>query len=304
MENAKKIWKDYDSGIISEKEAVNLLLELLFTHKFEFGLAAFDDDTFSDFIVFMESRFGKILRKYKPELCDFRTYLHSVINLTAFWWKKKIQDFNIKNYCCQTMCLEENFNNMEYSTEEKDFYIEEPLGENLIPISRLAKEIMENLNIRAEKKKPITEKRAQEIIKVLALKSCSNITDNQIKIAAEITGMQEDDLHRMIRQADDTLNLKRNRISVMLNKRNFAYFQRKRKLIRETNLKNHYPDIYCGTNIKKTDIKWKKATEAISVAAPTLVPSKKTVAKILNMSTRKIKDILDDAKENFTDEAL
>lgn len=300
MENAKKIWVDYKTGASSEKEAVNLLLELLFKNKFEFGLSSFDEDTFSDFLVFMNNRFEIILRKYNPDVSEFNTYLHSVINLTAFWWKKKMQEKRMRSYCCQTMCIEENFNTADYSPDEQDFYIEEPEAENLIPVSVLAKDALNNLNIKIQKKKNITKKRAMEIIKVLALKSCNNITDRQIAVAAEITGISEVEFQNMIRQAEDSLKFKKDRISVLQNKRNFAYFQRKKKILKENSLKDHYPELFTGNEKDREDIKWHRATEEISKAAQTLVPSNKTVAKLLNMSSRKVKNLLDEADENFS----
>ncbi|WP_407400937.1 hypothetical protein [Treponema sp.] len=299
MENAIKIWTNYKSGAISERKAVNLLLEMLFKKKYEFGLAAFDDDSFSDFIVFMSNRFETVLRKYDPDISDFKTYLHSVINLTAFWWRKKIHERAEKNLCCQRMCTEENFDTLDFSTKEKDFYIEEPSTDNLIPIPDLAEDAMRNLDIRKEKNKVITKKRAQEIIKVLALKSCNNITDHQVEIAAEITGIPAEEFHRMVQQAEDTLKFKKDRISILQNKRNFAYFQRKKRIMKENCMKDHYPDIYLEKQVEKAEKRWEKAVEDLSAAAPLLVPSNKTVAKILNMSPRKVKVILDEAKQNF-----
>ena len=75
MEKARKIVSDYKSGRISIQQASNALMEILFTHKYEFGLAGFDEDTFSDFLVFMRERFESILVKYDPGLSDFMTYL-------------------------------------------------------------------------------------------------------------------------------------------------------------------------------------------------------------------------------------
>nr|WP_318711799.1 hypothetical protein [uncultured Treponema sp.] len=300
MENTKKIWTDYKTGATTEKEAVNLLLELLFRNKFEFGLAAFDEDAFSDFLVFMNSRFEIILRKYNPDVSEFNTYLHSVINLTAFWWKKKIQDGKLKNYCCHNLCIEENFNAADFSPDEKDFYVEEPKGENLIPVTALAKEALRNLNVKIEKKKTLTLSRAKEIISVLALKSCNNITDQQILIAAEITGIPPKEFHRIIQQAEETLHFKKDRMIVLQNKRNFAYFQRKKKMMKEKCLRDIYPELCIEEKSSKEDAKWQKAAMEISVAATALVPSNKTVAKLLNMSSRKVKKLLDEADENFS----
>lgn len=300
MENAKKIWVDYKTGASSEKKAVNLLLELLFRNKFEFGLSSFDEDTFSDFLVFMNSRFEIILRKYNPDVSEFNTYLHSVINLTAFWWKKKMQDRKMKSYCCQNLCIEEHFNTADYSPEEQDFYIEEPSAENLIPIGVLAKEAMNNLDIKIKARKTITKKRALEIIKVLALKSCNNITDLQIAVAAEITGTPKAELQSMIRQAEESLKFKKDRMTVLQNKRNFAYFQRKKKILREKSLSDHYPELFAGKGNGREDEKWQKAAKEISQAASALVPSNKTVAKLLNMSCRKVSTLLDEARDNFT----
>lgn len=303
MENTKQIWLNYKSGLISEKRAINLLLEILFKNKYEFGLASLDDDEFSDFLVFMNNRFETILKKYDPKISDFSTYIHSVINLTAFWWGKRTQEKTVKNYCCQTMSLEENFSTTDFSPKEEDFYVEEPEIENIIPIPILAKEALRNLTENSQTK-IITTKRAKEIVKVLALKSCNNITEHQIKIVSNITGISIEKFHKMLQEAKETLNLKKERIFILQSKRNFAYFQRKKRIVKENTLKEYFAESFSDENNKKDEIRWKKAMHELSIAAPSLVPSNKTVAELLNISARKVKTLLDEAKENFESKSI
>lgn len=301
MEEARKIWQNFRIGVNSEKEAVNRLLELIFTRKYEFGLSNLDEDSFSEFLIFMSTRLSAILKKYNPSICDFSTYLHSVLNLTAFWWKKKMHTRKEKTICGHNLCIEESFSEADFSPDEKDFYIEEHTAD----ILSLKQAAMENLNCLEHKSERLTKKRINEILKVLALKSCNNISQEQIAIVAEITGTPAEELNSLIRQADDTLELKKNRISVMQSKRNYAYYNRKRKLLRETNMKNLYREnIAEYSSDDPHERRWKKALEDISVAAPNLVPSNQTVARLLHFSTRKVKNILDDAKEKLSDESI
>lgn len=122
MEELRNVWKRYRDGKITGTKAAGDLMEIIFKNKSEFGLSSFDEDTFSEFLIFMNRRFPAILKKYNPSMSDFATYFHSVINLTACWWKKKSQKEMETNYCCLNLCIEENYSSSEYSPHEKDFY--------------------------------------------------------------------------------------------------------------------------------------------------------------------------------------
>ncbi len=300
MENARKIVSDYKSGRISIQEASNALMEILFTHKYEFGLAGFDEDTFSDFLVFMRERFESILIKYDPSLSDFMTYLHSVINMTAYWWKKMSRLKLENSICCQYLCIEENFISADFSPDESDFYVEEPLPDNKITLYRLKKTTSRNLQIKSpshERRRPLTREHIGEILSVLALKTCHDITPDFIAYVAKINGMEKAAFEDTVEKAELSIRLKVDRIQRLERKRNYSYYYRKRKLL-------------CGKDREKADsglpfdevyhihdTRWRKTIADLEKLKPNLVPTNLTVAELLSISPRKVTALLEEAKE-------
>ncbi|MCI5829385.1 MAG: hypothetical protein SPJ89_00270 [Treponema sp.] len=302
MSETQKIWADYSTGLISEKKAVNLLLELLFIEKNDFGLSGFDEDTFSEFILFMAGRFKVILRKFNPELSEFNTYLHSIINMTASWWRKKIWEDNLKDFCSIKICIEEELTYRDYSPKERSFYVEEPENLALVPSSYNAQTIVEKLYSAMKKQKGITSGKIIKMIKILALKSCNNISDEQVDVISEITGIKKSSLNNLIRQAEESLIIKKDRFSVLRNRRNYAWFQRRKNMIIREHLKSSYPEVKNEksiTEINKNEKKWKKTSDELWTMAPFLVPSNITVGRLLNIKPRTVHKMLEKVKEKL-----
>lgn len=297
MEELRNVWKRYRDGKITETKAAGDLMEIIFKNKSEFGLSSFDEDTFSEFLIFMNRRFPAILKKYNPSMSDFATYFHSVINLTACWWKKKSQKEMETNYCCLNLCIEENYSSSEYSPHEKDFYMEEPSPDTKLSLYRLKKTVRRNLEIKALKNNGLTIKRIREIFLVLALKSCLDITWEHIQIVSEISTVPEDELMDMLDYAEKSLFTKLGRIRKLQNKRNFAYYNRKRKTIHSENLRYYFSESIHDNAYDVHDRRWRTALRELSEITPTLVPSNLVIGEILHISPRKVSTILNDAKK-------
>ena len=300
MEKARKIVTDYKSGRISIQQASNALMEILFTHKYEFGLAGFDEDTFSDFLVFMRERFESILVKYDPGLSDFMTYLHSVINMTAYWWKKMSHLKMENSICCQYLCIEESFISADFSPDESDFYVEEPLPDNKISLYKLKKTVSQNLQIKSPshgRKRPLTRERVGEILSTLALKTCHDITPDFIDFVAKVNGIDRSAFEETVEKAELSIRLKVDRIKKLERKRNYSYYYRKKKILSGKNLKKADSGLSVDEVFNIHDTRWRKSIEDLDKLKPNLVPTNLTVAELLGISPRKVTALLEEAEQ-------
>lgn len=300
---AKKIWEQFSTGTVTLEEAKNMLLELTFRRKHEFGLGGMDEDDFSDFLIYLAERLSSVLQKYNPMLSDFSTYLYGVISVSSGWWKKKVHEKREKLLCCETLTIEETFSAEEPQSGEYA-HAESPL--TLEELSLLARK---NLSYSASRRAGRTRKSrnedelARSICLVLAVKSCFSITDSLIEKVAAAAGCTEESLRRIILEARESIGKKEIRMKCLSAKRNSAYFQRKKYVLHREEWKNVF-STEPGTAEESSayimhDIRWKKTLLELSQSARTLSPSNITVGRLLSMTPRHVAFLISKAKKRM-----
>lgn len=289
MQTPTEIFNRYKAGFLGRKEASNELMEVVFRNRVEYGLIPMDEDNFSDFLVFMTERLEFLLDKYKPSLGTFDTYFRGIFTMTFFWWKKKVHSDMENSVCCQNICVEESLAAKDFSPQEKDFYEDDSVTENLMTAKVLALTAQENLNLKAFKTRKFP---VEEVIKVLALKSCNDISEKQIEAVSELTGMDATELLSLVMQAEDTLTKKKFRLSQLESRRNFAYYHRKKRLLRKQSLLNFYNQYFEDPKKDIHEKRWLKTMVKVRDARQNLAPSNETVGRLLNISPRKVSAIV------------
>ncbi len=280
---AKEIWTAWKDGQLTLEQAKNCLLETMFLHRREYGLGGLDDDEFSEFILYIQNRIPVLIEKYDPSIGEFSTYLFGTFTLSLSWLKRRNRIKYQKDSLAMDITVEESYAHPG-ETQPEEEAIDRRMAEYSIR--------RRPLNLATAAPDPRQEE-SMELNRltflVLALKSCHGITDDLVEKVALISGMEKPRLQELLDEARKSMVLKERKIHELENRRNYAYYHHKK-------LQAYSPDSL--EECSKFRERWARAIEELSVCRDRLVPTNKTVGKLLGISPRKVAYLLRRAHGN------
>ena len=272
-------------GLITKKEAVNIICSFVSQNYRIYGLQKYDEDFRSEVIIKLLERGQYILDFYNPEAGCFMKYLYYYI-CTLIHSKMKIVARN---------AVQERMN-IEYSielNEEKEvqynklFY--SPINEPSVPYARKVSNEDIITTLRNISKKPSDKK-----ILVLAMKSSFYITDKEIEKICIMYSIRQEDFYEIIQLCKSSVLSRAERKNRALERRNYAYSQHKRfsslvkKLSEDLSMQNSEAIITYRKKAKRYKQRWLELNKILGEGYLYLRPSNKFIADILGICERQV----------------
>lgn len=302
---------------ISCTEASLELMKFIFQKPKYFGLTNLDEEELMDFLMYNFQRSMTFLKKYDTATESFPSYVHSCIQRNYAAWVR-IQKTKLAEEQSYSMLNPMNYENSlyNYTKNEKSYFFEtnnEDLHtlEEISETSRKINEEYYNLaHISSKKLSPALQKirklytLRREACVILAIKSCYHISDDLIEKVSLVSGYSFEELKKMIETASRSLKNKIRIHEQCLKRRDNAYyFHRRFQIQKETFDVNSAIADTISRKYKRQTESWKKANSLI-INKRKVIPSNRTVAKILKISERHVEYVLRKAKENMDNISL
>ncbi|MCR5218774.1 hypothetical protein [Treponema sp.] len=273
--------------IISPEEGAKILWELIYTQKERFSLTSLSYDSLMDFLVYLHSRFIKMLEVYNPADGTFLAFLHSNIRNSLITWKKFSTRKNVsEESCLGVMEIEYDSEAYKYSCCESS--LKPFVNEENHSIEEMKEEWRKR--ICSKKRKPDLkkeEKLQRDALLILALKSCYNITDELIEKVSFVTQTSRNVLEDMISEAKNSISSKITRRIMCTRARDNAFFYHRKYSLEIPRIRKHSNWAeHLAARYEKHTRMWELANQKLLKSHRMLVPSTKTVASILGMSVR------------------
>ena len=276
------VYKNYSEGKVSKEQAQQELWDVLFRNRHRFMPTWVREDELQEFMVVAKRLLFHMLENYNSRLSSFSTFFFGAVSISGQWCHKKSAVKRSRSVCCNELLEEGSLDVQAVDIPEdtvcnKNWHYREQKSW----VSRGA----------SDKKRSIR----RDICLVLAIKSCMQIDDLMIEKVAFETGVSIQDLQQMILQAKMSMEKKIERVERLIIRRNFAYFRRKWILMKKADSTGAFLSWFTDEKLDMYDRKWKAAIDLI--AKQRMSPSNDVVAKILSMSPKRVRFLLDKAKE-------
>ncbi len=298
QEDLNQLLEKYRSGLMTDKEVINVICTFVARNYPVFGLHKYDEDFRQDIILHLLERGTHLIQLFNPDFGDFFTFLYcyisTLINATL---KKKViismkERLNIEESMYTLNEKEFNYNRIDFTNFEEK---KAPFAPQSIPQEELQKALRE-LSLKHQDKKVI----------ILALKSSYYLTDEQIERICNLYGIKREHFYSMVQHCKDSLDNKHQRREKALERRNFAYYHHKRynRIIQDIKDKD-LPDYnnmmrdQLSNKEKKHHHNWMRLNEAFEKGHLYLRPTTKTVANIMGMCERQVNYYLRCAKKEI-----
>lgn len=297
-------------GKITAKEALDIIVSDMQENPFLYGLHQFDEEFRSDIILKILQKGTKIFDLYNPKNGQFKTYLCSLIKYQAKdilreKYKKELNEkhlsaMSILNYEADT----EKYASCERELSLSDFKPFTPSEKEKVPYKdthTLQSYIMQKKQNELSCIKMMGKYGKKNQIKktalVLALKSCSYITDEYIDSLSSFCGIPKETVIRLIEEVKDTLEEKNRKISRIQKSRD-REFLLKRHIEEELNSNNRNDrtielERFYDLHKKHWEIRNNELQNRKYLPSPT----NKKVAEVLGICERQVGNYLQHADE-------
>lgn len=231
MENLSRIVQEYKTAgtPAAQEKAVQALGEYIYTHLPRYRITLHDEDTRSDFVVWLYPNFMRILKHFNPVKAGLATYLNWVIRLSF-----------------KTFCREQYSNaarQQVYVMEEQTRIISEMAEqENCMEWTGNISDIDENYHragpLIAELSGASVKKRNMIIRRLilLACKSGNALDDRLVTAIVTATGISEEYLRRRLDCVRQRWILSMDRMRLLREKRYSYYLRAQKNLLEMKNL--------------------------------------------------------------------
>ncbi len=314
MKSLEKIPQLVKDGNMSLDQAAVQIMEHIYKNRSWFGLKKMKDDNLHDFLLFYYERSKQIFDLYKPELGSFTSFLYGNINNALLAWSKLIQKKAYDEHGLELLSdvvYEESV--CTYSQMEPPEVCQSANGDAppIQKVIELTKQEERRYSFDRGRKFRIAEMHdlkkkelRKEACLVLLLKSCSFATDSLIEKTAAVCERSVKDIKKLVEKARNSMKAKNIRISKLEKARdNFFYFKRKYFAELESSDVNTEFCRIIGNKIVKADQAWKDKNRQLK--SETLrVPSNVTIGKLLGMSDRHVRYIINQASKNMDNISL
>lgn len=207
-----------ESKEISINDAVNLIWSEIYINPFRYGLADFDEDERSDFLLEFREKLPSLFRRFDKSLGFFSSYLRGCIFYKKISWKKNRTNRNAGYFTTDKFLLDKIRDSS--SIEENELYEE---------TSEISEYEIKNNEIHISDNNQESKSKV-EIFTILALtlKACNDVDDKLISKISNFTGMKEDALHKLVQEMKSVASKNKKSMEKIIKRRNNAfYFRRK-----------------------------------------------------------------------------
>lgn len=278
-----------NSHEITMEEAVNIIWVELYTHPQIYGLADFDEDEKSDFLLSFRERFPLLFKTYDTNLGIFSNYIRGNIYFKKISWKKKQLQKKIKG------------------ETEASFFIEKFDEKSGMQNESQSKASEKSEELSADELKPefTEESECKSKIKIftvlaLALKACHDIDDEMISKISKYTGLKENSLQKIVQEMK-SVELKTSKSRERLvRRRNHAFYFRRKYGLEMQNIPEAEPS-YAEIR-ERYDFQtknWIKSNELLAKRSK-IGPTNVDIAKRLGLKPRTVGFYLFCAKKNLS----
>ncbi len=297
-------------GKITAKEALDIIVSDMQENPVLYGLHQFDEEFRSDLILKILQKGAKIFDLYNPNNGQFKTYLSSLIkyqakDLLREKYKKEINEkhlsaMSILNYEAET----EKYAFCESGLSLSDFKPFIPSSKEKIPYrdtytlqSYIQQKEQDEFNCIKIMGKYGKKNQIKKTALVLALKSCSYMTDDYIDSLSNFCGIPKETIERLIDEVKDSLEEKNKKITRLKNSRD-KEFLLKRNLEEKINSLNgkdgaNQLERFYDLHKKHWEIRNNELHNKKYLPAPT----NKKVAEVLGICERQVGNYLQHADE-------
>lgn len=310
--------EEINTGKKTQKEAVNQLAVFIVQHPSIFGLNNEEEDLLGDVLIRFLEKGDNIFNNFNPNYGTFFTYFFCyvksmILNEIRLRTTRYIEDNHsisesILNYESHSSAYD-NINYAELAQPKipykantvsvddfkiackSDYYKITPIQNHREKTNaEIAKEFIEKAS------------NMERIIIILALKSSYYITDTQIMKISRLCKIDEDFLRNAIHLLNQSLITKATRHEKIVNRRNRAYYLRKKyqQQIFNTQLpeseSSEYLKLQLNKQYKNQSNHWQMFNELLENGIVNVRPTNKAIAEIMGLCERQISYYLRKAK--------
>ncbi len=196
------VWKKFRNG--EEKAAIADTIEYIYRNPFLLGYMDFDEDTKSEFLLYMYRIVPKLLQSYNEERSAMRTYIPIAVRLYVKSWRREM-----------AKKLAERIGLIQCYQSENGF--EEGLVAGEVEPNYAAKPDMTVL-------KGISSRHAKEVILILALKSACSLSEDRLRNIAKTIDFEQEQLVEFAKHIQKNKAKKNERRISAVESRNRSYF--------------------------------------------------------------------------------
>lgn len=314
--NINEIPQNIKDGKITTQEAVNQLSVFIIQNPAVFGLQNEDEDITGEIVIKLLEKQDLIFKNFNPRYGTFFTYFFCFVKSLVLGCSRK----KIANYTKDSHVLNESILNYETKTYAYANIDYEKLNQTKAPYSAKKADVKAfevassspeySITKYCPTKKSIltvdnscVKTKLERIILILALKSSYYITDEQIRKTSIICKIDEYTLRLAIEKLNKELEEKAERHSFVVNRRNRAYYLKKKYELQINKFDNYESDIseyskfILDKKCKNQTNHWQMLNELLENGIINIRPTNKAVAEVIGLCERQISYYLKQAKE-------
>ncbi|MBE6350954.1 MAG: hypothetical protein E7062_09455 [Spirochaetaceae bacterium] len=306
MKDINELYSLVSTGSLSEKEALDILVVYISKNPILFGLVGYDEDFRSELILLILEKGEVLFKNYNKMNGSFFTYLYCYIKSSIFVLIKHLDVSKYHEYFDFYEGIETyNENQLSYMKNEVDWIeqnfitYQESIQRNL----QQKDEFFSTNETPLEKLKTTSPLLAKKIVLVLILKSSYYITDTQINKLCENFELDKEDILNKVQKLKNSLGDKIDRKHSYEERRNNAYYRRKKYATKIENLKEKNDEISLikkdafERKFEKTTKCWKNLNEKLQSGFRNIRPTNKVVANLTGICERQVSYYIKNAKE-------
>lgn len=303
----QETFNNYKVGRKNLKQTENALLEIIFRERAYFKLEFIDEDIFSEYLIYLLGYMESILLNFKSGERNFATYFSQMIQTNYKWWKYSSKIKNERLFCLKSIYEEEREEQEDNFNEniEEILFDEKNIEEKEQKLRKKdAIQFFENNILTYTPRTPKLESSKKRLLKdfylFLALKSCNTISEEMIENIAEIVEIPVSVLKNYIDEAKASIEPKKIKRKDIENRRNFAYFQKRKFMQRKQFYEEAFMEKYIDDNkLEANERRWKSCINQLKNTDEVLAPSNIVIAKILGIPAKRITYVLGKISENI-----
>ncbi|MBR4387083.1 MAG: hypothetical protein IKP51_11240 [Treponema sp.] len=313
MNQLKEIIEEFKEGKTDLEASVRALAEYVYKNRLWYGLGKLSMDSLHDFMVAYIPRLKNVLLSYCDNQGTFEGFLYANISMGIKLWKRKAAAQMARQNCLNfisRMGLEEK--EYDYQMDEESCVCgrdesESPSIEKLREIKKRFRPVTyENFRHKAYSGLDyslFSEKKAQVIKKtcLVLFAKCAYYADEELteKISV-ITETPIEELKILKQKIMDELTPRMERIKKCRCARDASFYYRNKYIIEMKNLRE---DSYLAKSIEKKIQErgrmWEEKNSKLHEDSHFMIPANTAVGRVLGISARKVKYILDYAQKNM-----
>ena len=294
MQELERIVKKARAGLLPVGKASHIIWETVFRKKKSFGLTGLTEDGLSEFLLYVQKEFPRIIFSYNESGGCFYSYLRSKILSSLKSWRRTYLKQKAARETLNS-CMNINYDLIQGKYEDEEpFTREEKDSHSINDLKLLVSSFSEHKKSQKIKTKNVSEysqKREKilrrESVLLLALKACTDLTPDMIERVSILTGKSEKEIIELSEAAKETIITKKQRRELYSKTRDNSfffhrkYFIEKSRLDLQSSMGRRISRIY-----RKQTNAWIQSNRKLSSSICTLTPSTRTVAQLLKIIVR------------------